>query len=309
MRRHTVPPIPVNALERGFAVLECFAAAGRPLGNGDVAQATGIPRPTAYRLISTLVALGQLRPCPDSDKYELAAGVVRLAQSFLGKIDARRWVRPHLVALAEACSASAFLALRDGKDVLVVEAARARSAVAYLGADVGTRMSLATSALGRAWLAGVDATTRDAVLAELQAGGHLAGHPDLAPRLEAALRKARRVGYAVSLGEWQADTNAAAVPIRVPSGEVFSLNCGSPSFLTNPDKLRDVVIPRLIAAAAAFAADVGGLSGSELMAWQDAQAAPSALPPASPALPPASSKQGRRRSTPRGDTHGDPLSH
>ena len=69
--------------------------------------------------------------------------------------------------------------------------------------------------------------------------------------MDAALRKARRTGVAVSLGEWQADTNAAAVPIRVPSGEVFSMNCGSPSFLTNPDKVRDVVIPRLIEAAAA----------------------------------------------------------
>lgn len=262
MRRRTKPPANVTALERGFAVLDCFARAPGPLGNGDIAEATGIPRPTAYRLISTLVALGQLRPCPDSDKYELAAGVVRLAQSFLGAIDARRLARPHLVALAEACGASAFLGLRDGTDILVVEAARARSAVAFLGADVGTRMSLASSALGRAWLSGVDPLTCATVGADTLA----AGSTVTASRLDAALRKARRLGYAASQGEWHAQINAVATPVRAPSGEVFAINCGGPSFLITPDKLHDLVIPRLLRAAADFADEIGGICGTALTA-------------------------------------------
>ncbi|OVZ57490.1 hypothetical protein CDO44_17140 [Pigmentiphaga sp. NML080357] len=282
MRRRSKPPANVTALERGFAVLDCFARARGPLGNGEVAEATGIPRPTAYRLISTLVALGQLRPCPDSDKYELAAGVVRLAQSFLGAIDARRMVRPHLVALAEACGASAFLGLRDGIDILVVEAARARSAVAFLGADVGTRMSLASSALGRAWLAGVDPVTRATVSADtLRAGSAVPGS-----RLEAALRKAQRLGYAASLGEWHTQINAVATPVQAPSGEVFAINCGGPSFLITPDKLQDLVIPRLLRAAADFAAEIGGVSGAALTS------STAAAPPAATAAPP------RRRTAP-----------
>ena len=239
----------VSALKRGFAVLDCFAAARRPLGNGDIAGLTGIPRPTVTRLIATLAALGHLRPAREADKYELAAGVVRLAEAFLGAIDVRGFARPHVVALAEQCGASSFLGVRDGNEMMVVEAGRARSAVAFLGADIGTRMSLVTSALGRAWLAGVDGHTRNAVIAGLQAREHDAQihlGRNAAASLRRALDEARRVGYALSLGEWHPNINAAAVPIRTPGGEVISLNCGSPAFVMPAERLHLVVVPRLL---------------------------------------------------------------
>jgi DNA-binding IclR family transcriptional regulator len=259
----------VSALTRGFEVLNCFAAARRPLGNGELAQATGIPRPTVSRLVATLVSLGHLRPARESDKYELAAGVVRLAEAFLGAIDVRAYARPHLVALAEATGASAFLGVRDGDEMLVVEAGRARSAVAVIGADVGTRMSLATSALGRAWLAGVDAPTRAAVLASWPANR----------ALDAALAEARRGGFALSLGEWHPNINAVAVPVRTPGGEVVTINCGSPSFVMPAQRLHEFVIPRLVAAADAFAADIGGVAGYALTAAQP-ESPPSTKAPA-----------------------------
>jgi DNA-binding IclR family transcriptional regulator len=256
-------PDNVSALTRGFEVLDCFAAARRPLGNGDVALATGIPKPTVSRLIATLLALGHLRPATERDKYELAAGVVRLAQAFLGAIDVRSFARPHVVALAEATGASSFLGVRDGDEMLVVEAGRSRSAVAFLGSDVGTRMALATSALGRAWLAGVDAPTRDAVLARLRKGpAHLraaAGAP-----LVAALVQARDDGYAISLGEWHPNINAVAAPIRTPGGEVVTINCGSPAFVMPAERLREKVVPLLLKAAEALARDIGGVAGPAL---------------------------------------------
>ena len=254
----------VSALQRGFAVLDCFVAAGGPLGNGEVAQATGIPRPTVSRLIGTLVGLGHLRPAGDGEKYELAAGVVRLAQAFLGAIDVRAHARPHLRALAEATGASAFLGVRDGDDMLVVEAARARSAVAVMGADVGTRMALATSALGRSWLAAADGPTRAAVLARWRTAGG-AANPSATAAVEASIERARRCGHAVSLGEWHPSINAAAVAVRTAGGEVVSINCGSPSFVLPAERLRGAVIPQLLAAAEALAVDIGGSAGLAAM--------------------------------------------
>ena len=252
----TDSPDNVSALVRGFDVLDCFASARNPLGNGDIARMTGIPRATVSRLIATLVALGHLRPAGATDKYELAAGVVRVAQAFLGAIDVRRWARPHMASLAEATSLSSFLGVRDGNDMLVVEAAHAPAAVALLGSDVGTRMSLATSALGRAWLAGADPAMRAAALAQLPAapGGALA----------AALADARRDGYALSLGEWHPDINSIAVPIRTPGGDVVSINCGGPAFVMPVKRLRERVIPMLLQAAAAIAHDIGGVAGPAL---------------------------------------------
>lgn len=266
MPRKPEAPDNVSALQRGFEVLGCFAAArGQPLGNAEVAAATGIPRPTVSRLIATLVTLGHLKPSREGDRYVLAAGVVKLAEAFLGAIDVRGFARPHLVALAEATGASAFLGVREGDDMLVVEAGRARSAVAVIGADIGTRMAIATSALGRAWLAGVDEATREAVLARwrMRARGQ-AADPAVGPALDKAIAAAHRAGYALSLGEWHPNINAAAVPVRTASGEVVTLNCGSPSFVLTAERLRDEALPRLLAAAQALAADIGGVAGAAL---------------------------------------------
>lgn len=286
MARSTDAPDNVSALTRGFAVLDCFAAARRPLGNGEVALATGIPKATVSRLITTLVALGHLRPAVERDRYELAAGVVRLAQAFLGAIDVRHFARPHVVALAEATGASSFLGVRDGDEVLVVEAARSRSAVAFLGSDVGTRMALATSALGRAWLAGVDTPTRQAVLTRLRAGP-AAQRASAGKPLDAALAQARRDGYAISLGEWHPNINAVAVPVRTPGGEVVTMNCGSPAFVMPAERLREKVVPLLLQAAAALARDIGGTSGAALTASE-------AVPPAAPAEAPVKAPARRR---------------
>lgn len=285
----------VSALERGFAVLDCFAAARRPLGNGEISRLTGIPRPTVTRLIATLVTLGHVRPAVGKDQYELASGVVQLAQAFLGAIDVRSFARPHVVALAEATGASSFLGLRDGDEMLVVESGRSRSAVAFLGSDVGTRMSLATSALGRAWLAGVDAATRNAVLERWRLARGANGRPVPGPALLAALDEARQLGYAVSLGEWHSNINAVAAPIRTPSGEVVTINCGSPAFVMPAERLRDVVIPKLLVAAAALARDIGGVAGRELTAPDTRENAAPVAETQTQALP-----RRRRRNTPTG---------
>ena len=251
----------VSALQRGFAVLDCFAASRVPLGNSDISRLTGIPRPTVTRLIATLVSLGHLRPAREGERFELAAGVVRLAEAFLGALDVRGFARPHLVALAEATGASSYLGVRDGTDVLVIETARARSAVALLGADIGTRMALASSALGRAWLIGVDDTTRSLVLKQLRAK---ARKDAAAVPSDAWLTEARLAGFAVSLGDWHADIHAVGVPVRSAAGEVFTINCGGPSFVMSAERVRTVAAPATLAAAAAIARDIGGHAGQEI---------------------------------------------
>jgi len=259
----------VSALRRGFEVLSCIAAAGRPLANAEISQQTGIPRPTVTRLVATLAALGHVRAVQGSERFELAAGVVRLAEAFLGGLDVRVAARPHLVALAESTGASSLLGVRDGAEMLVIEAARSRSAVAFLGADVGTRMALATSALGRAWLAGVDAPTRSALIAQLRRARSRA----IDASLDKAIAEARAAGHALSLGEWHPSINAVAVPIRTPSGEVITINCGGPSFVMPADRLREVAIPALVRTAAALARDIGGVAGSAMMSPESAEPA------------------------------------
>ena len=48
-------------LARQITVLEAVAAAGRPLSAAELEVATGVPRPTCYRMVQALTAHGLLR--------------------------------------------------------------------------------------------------------------------------------------------------------------------------------------------------------------------------------------------------------
>ena len=260
----------VSALERGFRILHCLADAGRPVSNGELSKATGIPAASTSRLVATLVSMGHVRPAPDSDAYELASGVVRLAQGFLGAIDVRRYARPHLAQLSVRAEASTFIGIRDGDDVLVVEGSRWHAARVQISADIGTRMSIRTSALGRAWWAGVTEVMRDAMLAEWR---HRLSAQERAALLRSQHETTAR-GYAISLGEWHPGINAVAVPIATASGAVFSLSCGGSVFDLPPEHLTRHVVPLLLQTAEAIAKDIGGHWGKALM-----QTAPVSVPP------------------------------
>jgi DNA-binding IclR family transcriptional regulator len=257
----------VNALERGFRVLDCFVAERRPLSNSEVAELTGIPRPSVTRLISTLVGLGHLRPVAQLERWELAAGVVRLAQAFLGMQSIRDHARAHLQRLAEKLGASSFLGVRDGSDVLVVEAARPNAAVAVMAAEVGTRMSLVHSALGRAWLLGAEPAMRALVLEQLEQQPQKPAQTSKQAmrNLHHLLAEGERTGYVLSMGEWHPMINAVAVPLRTADGQNVSINIGGPQFIVPQSQMLTVMVPALLEAADALAQEVGGIAGLALM--------------------------------------------
>lgn len=251
MSRHGKQPGTVSALKRGIAVLHCFGNGPRALSNGEISALTRVPKPTVTRLAATLVSLGLMRQDPETEKYSLGAGVLALGQAFLSGLDVRAYARPHMAKLAEAFGGSVLLAVREGQEMVVIEACRARAPVLTIRLDVGSRLPLASSALGRAYLGALEPAER-AKLLDLM---------DPAVRdIDSALRDVAAHGYSASLGELYTEINSIATAIALPGGEWLALNCGGPAFSFSEQRLREEVAPRLLAAARAIAAETGGAS-------------------------------------------------
>lgn len=247
----------VSALERGIAVLRCFSRIDRELSNTELSLRTGIPKPTVTRLAATLVSLGLLRQNAVTESFELAAGVVSMAQAFLSGLDVRARARPHMQALADQTGGTVLLAVRDGLEMVLIEVSRPRMSMISSTLDVGSRVPLPNSALGRAYLAGVDARERSQLMETL----HLSRGsewPRLAPGLDKALAEASQLGYAGSYGEWHREIGSLATPVQGPNGEVMALNCGGPAFAFSAEKLHGEVAQPLLATAAVIAQDIGG---------------------------------------------------
>jgi len=247
----------VSALKRGIAVLRCFSEDRRVISQTELAKLTGIPRPTVTRLAGTLVALGLLKMDRDGERYALAAGVVVLARAFLAGLDVRAVARPHMQSLAEYVGCSVYLAVRDGLEMVLVEACRARSSMLAARLDVGSRAPMANSALGRAYLGAVPPTESAALIESLR----LARGSDwstVQPGLTRALDDMRRFGYCVSVGEFHREINSLSVPLVGPDGEVMALNCGGSAYAFTEEKLRQDLAPQMLTMAQTIAREIGG---------------------------------------------------
>lgn len=255
--KKTTDQATVSALRRGIAVLHCFGNSARALSNGEISALTKVPKPTVTRLATTLVSLGLLRQDPETQKFSLGAGVLSLAQTFLSSLDIRAHARPHLRHLADATGGSAFLGICDGLEMVVIEACRARMSMVTVRLDVGSRLPIATSALGRAYLSCLQQAERAQLIEKLKQRS--AGDwPRLNSGIEQSMHEAAVHGYCASLGELRTEINSIAAPLTLPGGESVAVNCGGPAFAFPEARLREEVAPGLLATARAIAREIGG---------------------------------------------------
>lgn len=234
----------VAALARGLEVLRAFGAGDRQLGNHEIALRTGLPKPTVSRLTYTLTRLGYLGQLPDG-KYALGSAVLGLGLSALGQMDVRRIARPLMQALAEHTHGSVNLGIRDQLGMIYIDTYR-QAASYTVQLDVGSRIPLATSSMGRAWFAAAPEQARREVLEALRAA-EPDRFADLKRGIEQALREYEERGFCTSLGEWRREVHAVATPLVAPEGgEILVFSCSGAPFQFGREKLETEIGPRLL---------------------------------------------------------------
>ncbi|MFL6694411.1 MAG: IclR family transcriptional regulator, partial [Ramlibacter sp.] len=219
----------VSALARGLALLRAIADADEPLSNRELADRTGIPKATVSRLATTLQGGGFLRQSPSSERFSLGPEVLKLGNAYLRHFDFRQQARVHLAELAEVAGANVHLAVRDGLDVLLIDTLRPRSALILSRMDIGSRMAIATSAAGRAYLAASPAAERQELMEALrtQAGK---GAPKVMKAIAAALAEYAQDGFCSSYGEWHPEIHALGFALHGPRGELYAVSVGGPAY-------------------------------------------------------------------------------
>src|SRR5579883_2392616 len=230
----------VSALARGLEVLRAFTPSEGLLGNGELVQRTGLPKPTVTRLTYTLTKLGYLTYVERLGKYQLAPGY-----SALANLRVRQIARAAMQKLADYADASVALGTRDRLDLIYVEHCRSKHGM-MLRLGLGSRIPIATTAMGRALLAGLPETERDWLLGYLRREAGKAW-PKLRAGIERAIEDVATRGFTLALGEWERDINAVGVPLLAPDGSgAFAFNCGAPSFHFTRDRLERDIGPRLV---------------------------------------------------------------
>lgn len=242
-----------TTLAKGLAVLEAFGVESARLGNSEIAQRTGLSRPTVARLTHTLAELGYLAYEPSRAKFRPWAGALRLVHPLLASMTLRQSARPLMQELANSVRATVSIGLLDGTNLVYVESARAAETVAHTP-DIGSTIPLPQAAMGRALLSLLDAS--ELASAELRFAAEL---PDIwdacREKVRDGMRQCGTRGFCVSYGDWVGEIHAAAVPLfRDPDfgGACLAINCGIPAFRLRPGELEADIGPRLVLLAGAI---------------------------------------------------------
>jgi DNA-binding IclR family transcriptional regulator len=246
----------VTALARGLEVLSAFRAGDGALGNLELARRTELPKPTISRITHTLTQLGYLSYDSRLGTYELGGRTLTLSYAALANIDIRRVARPIMQNLAETHNLHIALAVRDKLMMLNVETCEGHGLVGLRLAP-GSRVPIAVTAIGKAYLATIAEDERDRIMDALRR--QYGDDWSLIKRsVETSVREIEERGFCISTGEWRKDINAVGAPIATPGGgAIYGLSFGGPAYLVSQDQLEHEFGPALAAAANTIAASLG----------------------------------------------------
>ncbi len=205
--------------ERLFAVMRLTAERGA-ISAVDAVRILGLPRPTAYRIIENLEALGFLQRLPSKGEYTITQKLASLGATFLKSSAYAMPIQTLLFGLSEEIQSCANIAVLRGGRVEFIHVSE--HANALLRFEPGIKGPLHCSAAGQVFLASLP----DKKLLEFLETGpweRYTANTITEPKLlERRVKTVRHEGYAVTHTEWTAGVTAAALPIRNPKGNVVA---------------------------------------------------------------------------------------
>lgn len=214
-------------LDRLVSVLETVAVAGRPVSAADLQQATGLPRPTCYRLLQTLSET-RLLESPADGGYLIGQRLVRIALLGQSDIDVCQAAAPSLkdaaIDLGEAVFLSRFR--NDGVEIIHVETPSDPKR-SFIHPGLGYRPMHACSC-SKAIAANAERDFREAIL-----NGPMRAYTAHTRTTESALRaefaEIQRRGYAECVEEIEIGVSSVAAPVQIGNiGATFSVGATGP---------------------------------------------------------------------------------
>ena len=205
----------VRSVARALDILSAFSIAHPRLHLSELADAVGLPRPSARRLAVTLIERDFLRQDADGT-YLLGPRLLELGgQVAEGSAIARR-TRDAADELARRTGETVLVAEVDwtGLSLLIIGKRHPVRPAAATTSAVGSRFALASGCLAKAVLSGLPPEGAAAILPKLRLTPRTVATIVDPRRLAADVEASRERGYAMQSGEFLTGMAGAAVPVH-----------------------------------------------------------------------------------------------
>lgn len=207
----------VSVSGRILSVLAAFEGSARPLSISQIAERTGIPLSSTYRIVADLESWGALAKNADGT-FQVGVRIWELGQ-LAGLSQREHVVRPYLQDLFDLVHENVHMAIRQGANALYVDKIYGSRKLPIVS-RIGSKLPLHATAVGRVLLAAEPTWFQKAYFDKKL----IAPTAKTKIEREDLLQELRLVvsqGYAVTVEQMRLGASSIAVPVVV-SGDVIA---------------------------------------------------------------------------------------
>lgn len=197
---------------RAFAVLELVARSDAPATLDSLTRASGLPKPTVYRILSLLIRGGLVQREAFDKRYAVGPRTADLALVVQMRSPERAERHAILARLVEEIGETCNFTMPDGDEVVYLDRVETAAKV-RLHMDIGSRVPMHCTASGKLFLAHLPAARVRRMLGSGPLKRFTERTITSVDALERELRKIRASGIGADSGEFLDGSVCVAVPV------------------------------------------------------------------------------------------------
>ncbi len=207
----------LGATGKAFSVLEAVTASPQPTPMAEILRFTGMTKPTAHRVVNSLVEIGFLERDPTGLGFIEGINLVDLAHRTLTAAAPRGIRHTILKALSNHVGETTNYGILSGAEVIYLDRVEAKWPLG-LRFDAGSRVPAHCTAIGKLLLSRLSEEELAAMLKTLTLTRYTANSMTSAKRLKKALEEIRETDIGIDNQEFMDGVVCVAVPVTLPDG-------------------------------------------------------------------------------------------
>ncbi|HEX4620685.1 MAG TPA: IclR family transcriptional regulator C-terminal domain-containing protein [Myxococcaceae bacterium] len=237
----------VQSFARGLGVIRAFSARRPAMTLSEVADAAGLSRAGARRILLTLVRLGYV--AAEGRQFQLTPRILDLGFAYLSSTPLWSLAEPIMENLVEQVHESSSASVLDDTDIIYVLRIPTHKIMA-ISLGVGSRLPAYCTSMGRVLLAGLEDGAVEAILKRSDLKAHTSRTVTRRAQLLERVQEVRARGWSLVNQELEEGLVSISAPIRDRTGRtVAALNVSGQANRTPAAQVLKLFLPPLRAAA------------------------------------------------------------